>query len=165
LAQQGASAEQLQQLAILQQQTAALKAQQDAKTAQQQREQALQNTLQDTTKRYQEQLATAGMSANEIELWKLAQQGATREQLAQVAALQAAAGGKNPARHDKSLATLPTAAIAGTREAAERIAAYRDRQSDPRQKFEEKQLSLQERIASTLDKILVASGLTVEEVT
>jgi len=171
LAQRGATAEQVQQLAVLQQQAAAMKTQQDNQAAAKQRQEALRGSLADTTKRLKEQIATAGMSPEEIELYKLKEQGASREQLAQVAMLQQQASasankGTGPGPAIKPPA-LPTAAIAGTREAAERIAAYRDQQRDRKQSDKtpwERQLSIQERIAATLDKILGATGLTIEEI-
>jgi hypothetical protein len=75
-----------------------------------------------------EQIATAGMSADQAELWRLAQAGATDEQLRQVAALQEQAlaakeatdAKRDLARADQDL----TAAQRGSSEALERIQAY-----------------------------------------
>lgn len=49
---------------------------------------ALTTGIDDLTKKLKEQIATFGMSAEAIEIWKLSQQGATAEQLKGVTALQ-----------------------------------------------------------------------------
>lgn len=118
LAQRGASAETLASVDALQQQAAAASRTADVAAS-----------VDQLTAAYREQIATAAMSREEAELWRLAQDGATAEQLSQVAALQRqAAAARDMAkakeearRSDEAL----TAAQRGSREALERIDAYR----------------------------------------
>lgn len=88
LAQSGATQEQLLQVDALQRQAAAIREQQAAQQAAADAAQGLQDSLAETTRRLKEQIETAGMSTDQIELWRLAQQGATPAQLQQIAALQ-----------------------------------------------------------------------------
>jgi hypothetical protein len=92
----------------------------------------LDKSLASTISRLQEQTATAGMSTDQAELWKLAQQGATAEQLAQVESLQQqAAAAKAAADQTAGLADETralagvNAALAGSAEAAEAIQRFR----------------------------------------
>jgi hypothetical protein len=88
------------------------------------------------TEAYTEQIATARMSREEAELWRLAQQGATAEQLAQVAALQEQAAAAAQVVEEKERMRAAdqalTAATQGTIEAAQRIDAYRQMLAESR---------------------------------
>jgi hypothetical protein len=88
-----------------------------------------QAAIAETTKRLQEQIATAGMSTDQVERWKLAQQGATPEQLAGVAALQQRAGALKDVTQEQRTAIAASngwsAATRGSSEATERIKEYR----------------------------------------
>jgi chromosome segregation ATPase len=122
LANSKATPDELKQFAALQRHRAALQKQVAAQDN-------LRDSLTETTKRLKEQIATAGMSAEQTELWRLKQAGATPEQLAQIAALQGqakAAGDATRAKEQLADAdrTL-TAATRGSAEAMERVDAYR----------------------------------------
>jgi hypothetical protein len=95
-------------------------------------QESLAKSLDETTRRYQEQAATAGMTAEQIELYRLQQQGATPEQLAQVEGLQQqAAAAKAAADQTAGLADATdrlagvNAALGGSAEAAEAIQRFR----------------------------------------
>lgn len=81
LSQQGATAEQVEAVAALQAQRNALQ-----ETAATQKQAA--DAVDRLSTSLKEEIATAGMSADEAALWKLEQQGATREALESVSALQ-----------------------------------------------------------------------------
>lgn len=129
LANAGATAAQLGQVAALQQQATAAREQQAAQQAAVDAQKSLRDNLSQTTAALREQIATAGMSADEITRWKLAQQGATPEQLAAIAALQQQAKGLQDVSRETRTAKADTggwtAATRGSSEALDRIDAYR----------------------------------------
>lgn len=88
LAQAGATEAELAQLAALQAQRAAVQSQLDEATAARQRQEALRGDLDETTARLREQIATYGMTADEIERYRLSQAGASADELAAIKDLQ-----------------------------------------------------------------------------
>lgn len=93
LAQQGATADQLDYIAALQGQSTAAReaeaARKDAQDRARQQQEALATSIEQTRERLQEQIATWGMTADQAELAKLAQQGASESELQELAQLQA----------------------------------------------------------------------------
>jgi hypothetical protein len=76
-----------------------------AKVAQKKEADSLIKSFDDVTKKLQEQIATAGMGANEVERWKLQQQGLSEAQLQVVDALRLQAeGAKQVAEANKTYA-------------------------------------------------------------
>lgn len=133
LAAQGADPRLVAQTAALQRQADAAAAMAAAQQARRDKAAADQKTLQDalaeTSKRYREQAETAGMSADQIELYRLRNLGATPAQLAQVAALQKQAAGLKDVQQQQQAAVAQTnqwtAATRGSSEALDRVQAYR----------------------------------------
>lgn len=88
LAQAGATEAELAQLAALQAQRAAVQGQLDAAEEARQQQEALRGNRDETTAQLREQIATYGMTADEIERYRLAQAGASADELASVKGLQ-----------------------------------------------------------------------------
>lgn len=112
----------IQMIGTMQQEAAAAKQAVEAEQQAAKEQEQLRDRVDNLTASLHEQIATAGMSADEIERWRLAQAGVAPEQIEQIRLLQQQAEAARRATEERERLT---GATQGSAEALQRIEAYR----------------------------------------